>query len=467
MKSKGSWLCAILISLFFLATNIHIASKRLLWFDELSTLRIAKLPDLATLWQVQTSFRADSAPIVYHLLVRLFFQLTGHAEITVRLLSALAMTAAILVVFDCARRLTNGVCGLIAVCVLASSFLTHYGYEGRPYAPVVLFTAIALWLWLNTEDSKPAAVAFGVVIFLLIEMHFNAVLALVPFGAWELFRWRPWRWPSSKFVAGVAGMFGAVGLSVVQMRQSAGWSGTSWCAPTAHALMVIWPSMFPVGLIVLAVMGILLCLARTGLKPMGDAERLCWFFLTIPFVGYILAEAVTNAFYDRYLIAILPGVAVGFACLVSRCLNRPASMALLLFFAALTIGRQVVQARHPEAIGPPSAGNQQLHLREVLAAEDSLLGEGKRNIITDFELMDALRYYSKRPDVYVMYGPDDDPLFCKYFGSACWDLGAVSIHAAETAAVYPTDLLLTTMNRAGFQATVKTTNPMVVYFSKR
>src|SRR5271157_4672717 len=103
MKSKGSWLCAVLIGLFFLLTNLYIASKRLLWFDELSTLRIAQLPDLATLWRVQTSFRGDSAPIVYHLLVRFFYYVTGHAEITVRLLSALAVTAAMLVVFDCAR----------------------------------------------------------------------------------------------------------------------------------------------------------------------------------------------------------------------------------------------------------------------------------------------------------------------------------------------------------------------------
>jgi hypothetical protein len=71
--------------------------------------------------------------------------------------------------------------------------------------------------------------------------------------------------------------------------------------------------------------------------------------------GFVLAEAVTNAFYNRYLIAVLAGVAVGFACLVSRYLTRPAALAFLLFLAALATGRQVGQARHPEMIEPPSA----------------------------------------------------------------------------------------------------------------
>src|SRR5215471_17464025 len=113
-KDRGSSLVAVVLALFFLATSIYISVKRPLWFDELGTLRIAKLPDLGTVWQVQQTFQADSAPIVYHLLVRVLFHLSGRTDLIARYLAAVAMIAAMLVVFDCARRLFGGVAGLIA-----------------------------------------------------------------------------------------------------------------------------------------------------------------------------------------------------------------------------------------------------------------------------------------------------------------------------------------------------------------
>jgi uncharacterized membrane protein len=468
MIAKGSWLSATLLGLFILLTDLHIASKRLLWFDEINTLQIAQLPDVATLWQVQNSFRGDSPPITYHLLVRLIYHLTGKAETAVRLLSTLAMIAALLVVFDCARRLTDGISGLLAMGVLASSFLAYYGYEGRPYTLVVLFTAIALWLWLHTkQDSNLAAVAFGATIFLTVTVQFTGVLALVPFGIWEVYHWRPWRRPSSKLVSGAVAVACAVAVCLPQMKHSAGWAGTSWCPPSVTALATVWSTMFPSGLFVLAILVILIGLMRTPAQPVGNAELLCWLFLTIPIAGYFLAVAVTNAFYNRYLIATLPGVGVAFGCLVSRYLNRPASIALLVFVAALVAGRQIGHARHPEGIEPPSVPNAQLYTRECLAAEGAIAADGKKVIVTYFTLVQSTRYYSKRPDLYAMYEGDDFRPYCKYFGTACWTLDAVKGHAAEVAAVYPSDRFLTEMSRAGFQPTVKMTNPTVVYFSPR
>src|SRR5437764_7854698 len=123
--ARVSWLGATLFGLFFLLTNIHISYRRLLWFDEIGTLKITKQPDLAAIWQIQTSPEADSAPIVYHILAKLFYNLSGHDDISMRILSAFAMSVAFLVVFDCARRLIDGVHGLIALCALASTFFTH------------------------------------------------------------------------------------------------------------------------------------------------------------------------------------------------------------------------------------------------------------------------------------------------------------------------------------------------------
>jgi Dolichyl-phosphate-mannose-protein mannosyltransferase len=475
-ETRIAWLSATVFAFFFFSTNLYISHKRLLWFDEINTVNVARLPDLATLWKVQNSFRADSAPIMYHLLVRLFYGLSGHAESSVRFLSSVAMILAMLVVFDCARRLAGAAAGLIAFCVLGSSFLTYYGFEGRPYALVVLFAAIALWLWLHTpENGRPAAVAFGIAVFLAVTMHFQGVLLLVPFGIWVLFRWRPWRMPAPKLIAGVAGVICAVGISLGQMRHSSDWAAYSWCPPSLGALSEVFGEMFPYGLFILASFALLACRFGTVGRPdaqqsqmMTDAERLCWLFLTIPFAGYVLAEAVTNSFYNRYLITMLPGVAVAFACLASRHLNRLATIALLLLMTAGMGWRQIQRAKNAETIEPPASPGQQALTRQTLAAEDALVADGRKIIIAYPLMLDQAQYYSKRPQLYAMYGSEDpNPLYCKYFGSACLDLDAIKARVKEAAAINPTSKFLADMAQAGFQSTVKMVNPTVVYFSPR
>jgi len=466
-----SWLGASLFALAFLATDVNIAQRRLFWYDEIGTLDLIKLPDVKELWQAQNALRGDSAPTLYLLLVRLVYAATGHAEVSVRLISAVAMMVTLLVVFDCARRLTDGPHGLIAMFSLASSFFTYYGYEGRPYALATLFMALALWLWIHTkQEGKGTALAFGAAIFAAVSMHFNSILIMVPFGFWEVYRWRPGRKPSAKFLAGVIGLATAIGLAAPQVRimYSVGrLPASSWSAPSFAALVRVLSHMFPPGLFVLAVFVMLRCLMPSLAKPMADSEKLCWLFLLIPAAGFVLAEAVTNSFYSRYLIATMPGVVVGFGCLAARHLTRPASTVLLLLLSGIAVGRQFRDARGAEAIEPQSAADQQLHTRQALAVEDILMKDGRTTVLTEHTVVRALRYYSKHPELYVSYGPNDAAYFCLYLGEACWGLDKVKAHAGELASIYPSDTFLSAMLHSGYQARVKMTNPMVVYFSLR
>lgn len=88
-----------------------------------------------------------------------------------------------LVTFDIARRLTDGLYGLIAMSFLTTSFVTYYGYEARSYALYFMLAAVALWLWAFTKDeSKIAAAAFGAVFFIGVPLHYYFFLCLAPFG---------------------------------------------------------------------------------------------------------------------------------------------------------------------------------------------------------------------------------------------------------------------------------------------
>lgn len=466
-EARVTWLTAIALALFFFATNIYIAQRRLLWFDELTTLRTARMSGLATLWHVQNSWAGDSAPILYALLNRFSYVLSGGAEISIRIVSALAMLAAMLVTFDCARRLRDGWCGLIAICVLSGSFLPYYGFEGRPYMLLVLFTATAVWLWLNTgRKNAAAALAFGVTTFCVIGVHFYGILMLVPFFLWDFWQKRSLR-VSSKLLAAIIGTVFAVTLCAQQILSGTQWTGSSWCPPSGHALVSVYTQIFPYGAFMLAAFILLVCVTRPVALPMGEAERFCWLFLTIPIAGFIVAKIVTNHFLARYFVSMLPGVSVACACLMSRRLTKRASIVLISLLAAIPVGQQMLLATTAESLDVPSATGQQNFTRNALALENAIVADGKTNIIANFILAEEARHYSKRPELYVSLQSDDQfHYYCKD-ASSCWTADKVKHRGQHLVAMNPSKGLLTVMRRAGFVTTVKATDPLVVYFSSR
>jgi len=219
------WPLAFLAAGFYAAAGLYISSHRLLWYDEIFTALLSRLPDVRTTWKA-LSEAAEMIPALYFLITRAFDQLFRHADIGIRVPSVLALSAAMLVVFDLVRRLTDGLYGLIAVSFLTTSFVIYYGCEARPYALCFLLAAVALWLWVVTaEESRVAAAAFGAVFLAGVAVHYYFVLCLVPFGLMALAEKRFFH---RKVVAAVAGV--ACAVSVLYRKSQ---SYARWCIPEA------------------------------------------------------------------------------------------------------------------------------------------------------------------------------------------------------------------------------------------
>jgi hypothetical protein len=361
IERHGGWslVAAILLAGFYLATSIQIASHRLFWFDELFTVSISRLPNLPTMVQ---ALKADNnMPLPYFVVVHLFERYLGHSEMAARLPSALAMTAGLLIAFDCARRLTNGLHGLIALAFLLCTFLPYFGYEARSYGIYFMFAALAFWIWSNTSDQKmSSAVWFGAVFLLGVSFHYYFVLCIVPYALWEAARWRPCRLPSwekiahnglagrgpvrrafhslaaasgglcaPKLVGGALGIGCAIALLSGQVLGANRYSATFWSKPSLFLLREAFSAIFPDTAFLLALMMVLFAVVAAGkakarkekvlpLAPMTPAESAGWLCLAIPLAGFVLAKLVTNAFVDRYFIGMLPGVGIAFACSIWR-----------------------------------------------------------------------------------------------------------------------------------------------------
>ncbi len=477
---------AILLAVFYFATSIYIAAHRVFWFDELFTLHIARLPHLSTIWSALGN-GVDALPPTYYMLVRLFDSLFGPGDVAARVPSAIALALGLLVVFDCARRLTDGLHGLLALCVASCSFLAYYGYEARSYAIYFMLAAVAFWLWTYDGLSRRTqALLFGATFFAGVCFHYYFVMCLFPYFVWELLRWKPGQRPSAKLVGGIIGCIAPVLLlSPLILSFSHKFAGGYWNRPSFVELRAIYSQLFPDGLFLLALIMIWIVLMRSDspgrdeavATPTESAEAIGWLFLTVPLAAFVLAEWKTNAFFSRYFIGVIPGVAVAFACLLWRHLRQVSQVAMGIFvlLAGWGVGQQLTVVRHPDKVEATG-------LREFLQTEGALQVEGKRYFVFSGPLLFLeAQHYSSHPEQCVLLLPSDfsrqpkpgpDPYLhqrlelnlSQYYPLQVWTLDDLRRHQSESALVEPDEQALRDVQRDGMTPRVRFSTPLKVAY---
>ncbi len=480
LRRTGAWsfVAALALATFYLATSLYIAAHRLFWFDEIFTVRIAWLPHWTTIWTA-LAHAVDAQPPFYYMVVRLF----GHSEVGARLPSALAMAGGLLLTFDCSRRLTDGLHGLLALAVLSCSFLPYYGYEARPYALSFMFSALAFWIWCTQNGRKWSAVFFGAALCLAVMMHYYAVLNVVPYAVWEISAWRPrWR-PSPKLIAGLVGVaLPAALLSPLATAAARRLSGGFWAFPSVYGMRAVFSELFPDSLFLLVLIVIWVSLTRhagtkTTVEEMQPAESLGWLFLCIPLAGWVVAELKTNAFVPRYFIGVLPGVAVAFSCWSWRHFHNTYRISAGIFLLLVTWGtaHQGNAVRHPESIDPTGERFQQKAIN-YLRLEGALHSDGKRfSVFSEPVIFLTAKYYSKNQCILLMPSSSTAVRHVSLRGveslsnyypmqfAPPFELGE---HAHETALIQPSREVLDTLKKAGFNLEVRFSEPLEVVYRR-
>jgi uncharacterized membrane protein len=458
------WTAAGLIA-FLLISSLWIGYRRLGWYDEVVVLTIARLPTTNSVFKA-IGASASSLPPFYFLLVRFFDHLFGSTDGAARIPSALAMAAGMVVTFDCARRATNNLHALAAVALLTCSCLPYYGYEARPYALCFLLSAIGFWLATHPHgDRKPPAVLFGLTFFAAFCFHYYTALCLVPYAVLEASAWRPFRRPSAKLIAGVAGIFCGVAACAPFMMAARRFSHGFWSPASLTGFQNVFTEVFPSALLAGAVVvaGLALLPGRGEIKlvPMLPIERLGWLFLLIPIAGFGLAVTVTNAFVSRYFIIVLPGVAVAFACtLWRRFEGRPTiSAAIVAVMLILGAGPQARLTARPDLVRPPLSPEASEILKVMLALESKLLAEGKTAIVLSASETLAMEspYYSRNAKAYVLLNGETTMLsrahqdIARFCPMTFWSVADVRANASRVALINPPDVVLAELMKAGFR----------------
>ena len=311
---NGSRSASILLVIAVVCTGFALKALWLidataLWSDELYSVgKSFQASPLALL----AMLRHDTHPPLYYGLLWGWGQLVGQSPITLRLLSWLAYGGGGVVMVAQARALaahqrlgwTMPLAALMAFC---SPFPIRFSIEGKSYALLVLFVALAWW-WRNQGRCVPYATAVA----LASLTHFYGLFLMLAAGAWD--SWRR-RWDLS-LAAGLGAIPALAWMGYASDYLFSAKAG-SWIGGPSFALLEdtlarglgVWP------LPKLALLLLTLVILRRwgGLKPVRwfDADLLDRSGVipsALMVVGVVLISFFKPLAFSRYFVVLIPAL---------------------------------------------------------------------------------------------------------------------------------------------------------------
>jgi len=348
---------AILLFVAALMIRLPGIGQESLWLDEGVSYSFASSTTLRAmmLGDVQRS----PHPPLYHLLLRLWMQLSGFSPLHARLLSAVLGAAAIPLLYILGRELVGEKGAILsALLLMVSPFHVHFSQEVRMYGLLCTEAILAMLLLarLLRRASWTTTFALALVNAAGLATHLSYVLILVTLAVSAAFLRRNRRFLILSIglpLVLLALIRGALPhqLSVLSYPARTGFGDmltalrellwlTAWWQP----LPAPWKTLYLVGAILAMLLG-----ARALLR-----ERRLWvaLFLLVPLFAYKFLELLMGpllpfAISGRHVIIILPAMVLLMAkgAANARPMLSAALLAILLVPALLSLG---VMGRLPE-----------------------------------------------------------------------------------------------------------------------
>ncbi|MGY1718674.1 hypothetical protein ACI8AG_06485 [Blastococcus sp. SYSU DS0552] len=380
-----------------------------LWFDELFTAEVARLPLREILTAIVTGegtagYLAGVPPSYnapYYLVVHVWMSLPGlGGDVSLRLLSLLATAGGLTLITRAVSRLAGRPTGVLGGLVLATTPLVlEQSVEARSYGLAVLATgaaALGLVRWL--QEAPRGLLLFGLAGAGMGLAHWYAVTVLTAFVVAAVLLRRRSALPL--VLTGALAALPAVGFVGLALLNGTGARNAEHLRDTDGRLVALAAEAWAGGrtpFLWLTLGLALLGAARaTGVRVVGA----CW--VLVPLALLVAAELVRPVFLPRYLLAGLLGLGV-LAAAGAMALPRPARVPV----AALLLGCSLLASAPLADRGPRERAD------EVVALLAELHEPSEPIVAADQRSATGLDHYVRtlapqlRPDV--VLPPDDAP----------------------------------------------------------
>jgi hypothetical protein len=187
---RGQYFYLVIFSIVFIGLTSLRALAKPLWYDELFTYYMSRLPGIKSMWSAVKD-GADLNPPLLYLATRAAQRVFGDGLIATRLPAILGCLTMLLCLFGFVARRCGAAYGFAAMLFAALSGAYTFAYEARSYGMVLGFCGISLVMWQLTADRRNrhwalAGLALSVGAALLT--HCYAVLILLPLVSGEITR---------------------------------------------------------------------------------------------------------------------------------------------------------------------------------------------------------------------------------------------------------------------------------------
>lgn len=392
-------------SLIYLMSTLVLASRKLLWNDELFTFYISRLPSVPAIWSALMT-GADQISPFFYLITRGSFFLLGVNHVSVRLPEIVGVWIMILCLFRFVSKRSSALDGFVAMLFPLVTTAYDYAYEARPYGLVLGFCGLALVCWQSAADGynrKISLIGLAMSCAAALSSHYYGVLIFFPLLVGEVVRSISAR--RLDFPIWVAFGFALLPLFVFMplIEQARTYSVNFWAQPHWGSIpefyyFLLIPALAPIVAVLMLAAGYSMTSSsgvakyHQGLPPklLLHEVAAAFGFIAIPFVAVALALLVTGAFTYRYALPAVIGFSILLPFATARLLDGRAVSAVALMIA-LSGGFMMLNARSFQAATSVSLDQSKAY---------SFLGSnGEANlpiVISDAHTFMMLTYYAPR-----------------------------------------------------------------------
>ena len=301
-----------------------VSARRLLWNDELFTYYIATLPSFSEVWAALLTGQEQTPP-AYYAIVRGTLAIFGNNSIALRLPSLIGFLLLAVALFKFVSFRLPPIYGIIAASFTMVTGILYYVHEARPYGLELGFAALALLCWQRATEKTDRFVALGGLWFSIaaaISCHYYGVLLILPLAMGEVIRtvcrkridiaiWICFAASILPFLFALRLILNAVQLS-----------GVFWAQPHWSDAVNFFASLNLSVPPLIAALTIAIIAPRffkskqDGGPPAREAAFLNYEvgailgFVSLPVWGLLLAEFITKAFVDRYVLSTVLGISL-------------------------------------------------------------------------------------------------------------------------------------------------------------
>ena len=296
-------------ALLLVVLATHNLGATSFWRDEISSVVFAHAPlgDLLTIFGRERRVAGLPNMASYYLVLH-FWLAVGETEARVRLLSVLAGAASVVPIYLTARRLGGWTAGFLAGAVFALiPYVVHYSQDARGYSLSMLAAATLTWLVIKATERQTTGwwLAYGVVGALSLYVHFFVALVIGVHGLWVLAtRQLPaWR---GLLASALPIAIAVVPIPFIVMQ----YGGIhSWIDPLTLRRMWLSLATLSGGWAALVAFAV----ALAWVLVVYRRNRLVWLLVGVvllPIAITAAASTVKPLFVPRYMVVVLPGMAV-------------------------------------------------------------------------------------------------------------------------------------------------------------